>query len=401
MKKCKKIICTTFILILLLQTFIIPVHANSDYIIYGQNNKLEATLVNGWKNIRRTINVEKLNISGDYLSKVYHLILLNNPEYFYIKTNFKYTHRNNKVLSITPEYITTNGKKINSMKKQINKQADMILSGIAKNMTKYQKCLYIHDMLAQHTSYKSVNVYSYNMYGPLVDRVGVCQGYVCAYNYLLKKIGIASCVVASETMKHTWNKVRLNYKWYHIDVTHDDKITCESLNAEEISHDNFLLSDYELKNNGYNNWSCYGSNSCNNTYIQNSIHKKALNGIFQVKKDFYYIDKNYNLIKNGKNNKNLFKIGANKLVKGYNTTFYVTNLPCLMYYKNNLYFNDCEKIYKYNLKKNKITTIKCISKKDINDNNFIVNLVIRKNNKVYYIMRNYKTNNYTQKRLKI
>lgn len=50
--------------------------------------------------------------------------------------------------------------------------------------------------------------------------VTVCEGYSRCFNLLLEKAGIETTLVSA--VSHAWNLVKLNGKWYHMDVTWDD-----------------------------------------------------------------------------------------------------------------------------------------------------------------------------------
>lgn len=91
----------------------------------------------------------------------------------------------------------------------------------------------IHDYLIEKIEYdeKNKSVGTYNIYGALVEKSCVCEGYAKAFKYLLEKVGIESILVQgiatnSEGIqeKHAWNAVNLNDKWYLVDVTWDDPI---------------------------------------------------------------------------------------------------------------------------------------------------------------------------------
>lgn len=403
MKTKRVISCLVVLTLLFLQVCFINVGATStSYTIISSNSKLESRLVSGWKNLKASINIEDLNISVDYLNKAYFYYIYNNPEYFYVQTRFEYKYTNNKVLKVIPSYTIKDSKKITKMKNQINKQANKILKGITKDMSSYDKCLYIHDSLTQHTSYKDIGQNSFNLYGPLIKRYGVCQGYVCAYTYLLKKAGITATAVTSKTMNHAWNKVKIGNNYYHVDVTYDDAIYDKSKNIETTGHTYFLLSDSEIASEGHVNWVSCGDKKCDKKYsVKTKVHQKALNAVFCIENKYYYIDKDYDLVRENKKGKKAVvkSIGTTKKLNLNGVLCTVTNLPKIVYYKGKLYFNDCEKVYTYNLTKRKIAVVKTLSKRTLAKSSFISDLSIKANGKLYYGIKNYNTNIFTQKNL--
>lgn len=74
----------------------------------------------------------------------------------------------------------------------------------------------------------------------IIEGKGVCQGYTDTMSWLLDTVGITNRRVA--TWEHTWNQIKINGKWYNIDVTLDDS-------SNEDSED--FLSRFFMKSDGY------------------------------------------------------------------------------------------------------------------------------------------------------
>lgn len=91
----------------------------------------------------------------------------------------------------------------------------------------------VHDYLVDNLDYDSTlskeNIY--NLYGALINRSTVCEGYARSFKYLMDDLGIP-CLIACGTAvnstgdieNHAWNYIRLKGEWYAIDVTWDDPI---------------------------------------------------------------------------------------------------------------------------------------------------------------------------------
>ena len=99
--------------------------------------------------------------------------------------------------------------------------------------SKYEQIKYVHDWLIDNleydTTFKGINIY--NIYGALSDKKVVCEGYARAFKYILDGLGIENILVSGtatnstgEVESHAWNYVKLNEKWYAVDVTWDDPI---------------------------------------------------------------------------------------------------------------------------------------------------------------------------------
>ena len=90
----------------------------------------------------------------------------------------------------------------------------------------------VHDYLVDTVEYdSSAGTNVYNVYGALVNRRAVCEGYARAFKYILDELKIP-CVIAcgiatnseGATESHAWNYVYIKGEWYAIDVTWDDPI---------------------------------------------------------------------------------------------------------------------------------------------------------------------------------
>ena len=99
--------------------------------------------------------------------------------------------------------------------------------------SRYEQVKYVHNWLVNEltydTTYQKDDIH--NIYGALVHKKVVCEGYARAFKYILDGLGI-ECVLVSGTATnsngttetHAWNYVKMNDKWYAVDVTWDDPI---------------------------------------------------------------------------------------------------------------------------------------------------------------------------------
>ena len=115
--------------------------------------------------------------------------------------------------------------KIISVKNQILNKID--------GKSDFEKMKYIHDYLVDTIEYDQTfaekNIY--NIYGALVSKTCVCEGYAKALQYLLNEAELENVIVTGtatnsdgKTENHAWNYVNINEKWYAIDATWDDPI---------------------------------------------------------------------------------------------------------------------------------------------------------------------------------
>lgn len=121
--------------------------------------------------------------------------------------------------SALAEMITPNEsfdtKSLNSLSRRI------VNSCTNPSMTQYEKAVALYDWLIDHTVYKKGKT---NPHYVLRTGQGSCGGYANAYQVLLRQVGINSRVLGGRlyTQAHSWNQVKLNGKWYHVDVRMGD-----------------------------------------------------------------------------------------------------------------------------------------------------------------------------------
>lgn len=113
----------------------------------------------------------------------------------------------------------------------------------------YYKILQTHNTLVNSLEYDSTlnKSNTHNIYGALVQKSVVCEGYAKAFKYILDSLNIENILVSGtatnssrETESHMWNYVKLNGCWYGVDVTWDDPIIIGGFSKNNLRHDYFL-----------------------------------------------------------------------------------------------------------------------------------------------------------------
>ena len=161
---------------------------------------------------------------------------------------------------IAEEYQT---RSIEAVLETISDKKDEILENAEG--TNYQKIKYVHDYLVDNISYDE----SYdlpdtrNIYGALISKQVVCEGYAKTFKYLMDELNIP-CIIISGTAtnseevneSHMWNYVELNGIWYSIDVTWDDPI---------------LINDGQISKESKYRYFCQGDNISVNHFISYTL----------------------------------------------------------------------------------------------------------------------------------
>lgn len=151
--------------------------------------------------------------------------------------------------------------KVDNILNEIKETRDNIvksLSGID-----YNKIMHAHDWIINNLQYEQniTNNNVYNLYGALIEKSAVCEGYAEALKYILDEVDIP-CVLVSgtatnsegKTERHEWNYVQLYGKWYAIDSTWDDPVVKGTgYVSDSIKHRYFLVGSNEMNKNHFPN----------------------------------------------------------------------------------------------------------------------------------------------------
>ncbi len=185
-------------------------------------------------------------LQQEYQSAIEALIY-ENPDIFYIDATNMYINieKITKITGVKYNVYINPGSNINYLsegfysKEDVERREQEIENIkneiIAKvyNKSDYEKIRYVHDYLIDSIEYDTSVLQSniYNIYGALVSKRCVCEGYAKAFQYLMTELGIDNTIVIgtatnsnSDTENHAWNYVKLNNNWYAVDTTWDDPI---------------------------------------------------------------------------------------------------------------------------------------------------------------------------------
>ncbi len=194
------------------------------------------------------------------------------------------------------------------------------LSYVEESMTDLQKAIILHDYLVINCKYNTSSSRPkkvFNAYGAMVDKTAVCQGYALAYKYLLERAGITSYMVTSESMNHAWNMVKLDGRYYHVDVTFDDPLADR---IGYVRHGNMLRSDMKIAENGHEGWVVTYKNepvnyAATSTAYDNAFWEDVISPLIIKENHLYYINNESRTI----NKKNMDTDTETVLYNGFET----------------------------------------------------------------------------------
>jgi hypothetical protein len=171
---------------------------------------------------------------------------------------------------------------------------------ILPGMSDYEKELAIHDYIVTNCEYGYPDTdreNAYTTYGALIDKKAVCNGYAEAMALLLSCVDVENDIMTgtADGDLHAWNRVKLDGKWYQLDVTWDDPIPDR---GDFAGHTYFNVTDDVMDDShvwtGDNfepctswdyNYFAYNNLICNNAGFQTEITKLAnmdLNGQIEI-----------------------------------------------------------------------------------------------------------------------
>lgn len=313
--------------------------------------ELEEYLSEQLKKCSDTINVSEFKLPADRetMQAIATLIAEGIPEAFHVDGSFSVTHNGTHIIDIVVTYLYT-ADEYKQMYEACEEVAEELLDGIIgnKNLSDVEKALLIHDRLAILCEYDFGNAENrFDMYGALVNRVSVCQGYAEAYEYLLEEVGIDSYICSSKALYHAWNIVSINGKWYHVDVTWDDYAWQVGERGAEgvVVHDNFLRSSDGIYATGHEATD-YDTTPSDTTY-DHYFWQNSQTGFQLIGNEIYYIDNTTQSLNRYSDKAVLHSVADWWL---YQQTMHWGNNARLSSDGTNLLYSLAEGVYQYNVK---------------------------------------------------
>ncbi|WP_342513089.1 DUF5050 domain-containing protein [Sporosarcina sp. FSL K6-1522] len=136
----------------------------------------------------------------------------------------------------------------------LDAKVEQVLKSINKpKASDYDKVKAVHDYLVLNTSYDHVNQQkktipadSYTAHGALIGGTAVCDGYTKAAQLLLNRLGVENHYVVGNIKDglHSWNQVKINGKYYFMDITWDDPVPNK---PGQIEYNYFLVTSEQLR----------------------------------------------------------------------------------------------------------------------------------------------------------
>ena len=175
----------------------------------------------------------EINLSEEELKLVLDATRRDHTEQFWMGSKYSMipSARDESFIETMQPTYTLSGAELADARTAFEQATKSFLARLTPDMSEYEMVKALHDMLAVHVEYVS-STNSHNAYGALVEKKAVCEGYAESLQYLLQRAGIQSIEVFGYGItdpetgageNHAWNIVRIDGKYYLIDLTWDDQ----------------------------------------------------------------------------------------------------------------------------------------------------------------------------------
>ncbi|MCU6792114.1 Ig-like domain-containing protein [Paenibacillus sp. WQ 127069] len=126
--------------------------------------------------------------------------------------------------------------------------SDILSEIITPDMNDFQKEKAIHDWIISNLAYDTSLVQHSAYAGLFGNRKTVCQGYALLAYRMLSDAGLENKIIEGTAggQLHTWNLVKLEGNWYHLDTTWDDPVPDT---AGRLAYGYYNLTDAQIKSN--------------------------------------------------------------------------------------------------------------------------------------------------------
>ncbi|KSV58247.1 transglutaminase domain-containing protein [Acetivibrio ethanolgignens] len=157
---------------------------------------------------------------------------------------------------------------------ELKAEGDKVLSLLNDSMSDLEKAIVIHDYLVLDIEYGGSYPFRHDVRGAVLDKRAVCEGYAKAYKYYMDRAGVPCEMVGgrSRGVGHAWNQVKIEGKWYMVDVTWDDT------KEKGVIHDYFLCSQEVFRRDHTWNEELY--HSCDDRTYDDAFWKKTNSPIY-------------------------------------------------------------------------------------------------------------------------
>lgn len=204
-----------------------------------ENKKIYTSIANGIKNLKTSFVLQDYTIIDNDttmkdVEKSMEAFFLDHPEVFYVENEYTVSTKHtlfNDYTELALKYTVSGHNDLENKIAEIKNEMNIYLDGV-KDKSGVDAEIALHDMLGKDLTYyeysdlDSVPQECHTIYGALVKKEAVCDGFAKALQVLLDRKNIQNIIVLGSLEKesHAWNLVNLEDSWYHVDLTSNKSI---------------------------------------------------------------------------------------------------------------------------------------------------------------------------------
>ena len=236
--------------------------------------KMYSAIAYGVKDLKNVVEMDNyssgdVNLISEDAKAVMTAFFADHPEVFYLDLTYKLSVSKGILydkIKIELSYSVKNKQDLEKNLEEVDKVIDSYIYNL-ENKTDFEKELYLHDNVARNVKYYSditeienVPAIYHTIYGAFMNKQAVCDGFAKTMQILLDRCNIENIFITgiiNET-PHAWNMVRLDSKWYHLDLTSDKYIKESDGTTKTVAHayfnvtDKFILKSHVIDNQELN-----------------------------------------------------------------------------------------------------------------------------------------------------
>ncbi len=218
----------------------------------------------GFYRFSESIDISEFGVKPEELTEILASIIKDDPYLFFVNGQMSYSYKpGGCVISLKPIYHLA-GEEAFEAWESCRTMVREIATEAKRYISPYKKALYLHDRICLSFEYDKA-LESDSLYSFLTTGKGTCQAYTYLYMAVLRECGIESHFVASDTIEHIWNYVKVDGEWYHADLTWDDS----AVTVSGVSRRHFLCSDKVATERGHRDWYSSINVSCSSERFAN------------------------------------------------------------------------------------------------------------------------------------
>lgn len=232
---------------------VLKLSSSAEYFLSGKDEKLRSACIDiyqGIMNYQSEIDIPDGVISSDDFNDYLTMVVCTSPEISQFSNAYTISYDTDGFVT-SMEAVYTKTQQDGEAELEMLDSRVRSICAMAEGLDDFAKVKLFHDEIIKNCEYTDTADSPYSAYGCLIDGKAVCEGYSKAMLMLcenadiecLPVMGVYTSEDNTET-PHMWNMVKLDGKWYNIDVTWDDPI-CD-FGSDYVRYDYMNVTDEEF-----------------------------------------------------------------------------------------------------------------------------------------------------------